>query len=191
MSSIRNRVSVAVRSLRGVLRSGLATQLSAINADLTSEGAEYLLPSSISDEVVDRAPQGAVLPKSTPRILIETGTPRERPAGAAGGLSTREIPLTLYCYLSVGDLTISDAGVEQSDEAILNDALDDLMDAAIRCLRIGSTTLKSEAGVYNIDPVVGAQSARRLYVNGSGRQATALQGRLSVTLLQRAQWVVS
>lgn len=191
MSSIRNRVSVAVRSLRGVLRSGLATQLSAINTDLASESAEYRLPSSITDEMVDRAPQGAVLPKATPRILIETGTPRERPVGAAGGLATREIPLTLYCYLSVGDLTLSDEGVTQSDEAILNGALDDLMDALIRCLRVGSTTLKSEAGVFNLDPVVGAQSARRLYVNGSGRQATALQGRLSVTLLQRSQWVVS
>jgi hypothetical protein len=191
VSSIRNRTAVAVRSLRGVLRDGLATQLSAINADLASEGAEYRLPSSISDEAVDRAPQGAVLPKSTPRILIETGTPRERPNGAAGGTGTREIPLTLYCYMSVGDLTLSDEGVEQSDEALLNDALDDLMDALIRCLRVGASTLKSEAGVFNFDPAPGAQSARRLYVNGSGRQATALQGRLSVTLLQRSQWVVS
>lgn len=190
MSSIRNRVSVAVRSLRGVLRSGLATQISAINADLASEGAEYRLPSDVTDELLDRAPQGAILPAATPRILIETGTPRETPAGAAGGLSTRTIPVVLHCYLSVGDLTLSDEGVTQTDESILNDALDDLMDAMIRCLRVGSTTLKSEAGVYNIDPVAGAQSARRLYTV-VGRQATGLQGRLSVTLYQRAQWVVS
>ena len=188
MTSIRNRISTAARSLRGVLRANLAGRLSAANTDLASEGAEYTLPTSISDEFVDRAPQGAILPKATPRILIETGTPRERPQGAQG-IGVQEIPVTLFCYLSIGDVSPT-AGVTQSDEAILNDAMDDLVFCVIDTLRRNLTTLKSEAGVYNINPVSGAQKARRLYVNGKGRQATALQGRLTVTLVQRTPWVM-
>lgn len=188
MTSIRNRISTAARSLRGVLRDNLAGRLSALNTDLASEGAEYTLPSSIGDEYVDRAPQGAVLPKATPRILIETGTPRERPQGAQG-IGVQEIPVTLFCYLSIGDISPTD-GVTQSDEAILNDAMDDLVFAVLDTIRRNVTTLKSEAGVYNINATTGAQKARRLYVNGTGRQATALQGRLSLTLMQRTPWVV-
>jgi hypothetical protein len=187
VTTIRDRTSTAVDALVEYLRDNLDTHLGAINTDLASDGRGYRLPTGLSDSQIDRSPQGARLPEATPAVVVESGEPRLR--YVSGGLiGERRLPLTVFVYLSVGDVEFTSDEHTHSDEALLNNALDDFIEAVHRCLQAAGPTLNADAGVFHMANDDGFSAGRRLY-RVAGRRAVALQGRARVTLLQRVQMV--
>jgi len=180
MAGARNRPSAAIRLLLAAMRTGLPDAIDAINTDLTAEGAPYTISTSwITDSAVDTATQGSILPSTTPQVLLETGTPSEQPASLQGHYDV-SIPCTFYVYLGVKDLTITQ-GSTYADQSILDQAMQDLL-SAMRDVVVDQRNALTSVGVYHLEQRL--DHARRLY-KMRGRNAVALQGRLSLVMRQR------
>lgn len=186
MAGLRNRTSPAIRLVIKRLRSGLVAKLTSINDDLAAEGAPYALKTDwVSNGRIDRGGQGERGPKvETPRVVIESGQVQAE-TGALHGRAEASIPLTLFCYMRTADLNIS-ADSDQTAEASLCDAMDDLMEAIERVVDDARGELQG-VGVYTVD--VTTQVEQGLYGVSRG-EATGMQGRITLVLRQGKEYAL-
>ena len=132
MASIRYRVDRLLRAIQSALGSGVAAQVTAINADLLAEGVAWSLPTGLDASYVAIRSQGERTPLMRPASGVEIRiTPladSEQPRGVVK-LAVAQVPIQITAYIHESAVT----GADLADDGDLTQAAYALCDALWWC----------------------------------------------------------
>jgi len=187
VTDIRYRASTVLRQVRQVLGTWggddlLDTELQAINTDLSSEGAGYLLVlpgAGLTSREIAAHPD--LLPPDYPHVRITHLADESNEPTAMGNIGVSTMGLSVHVFLHSGDVTLV-GGDLKAEEALVMAALD-WVEAISRVLTAAGNLL-GQAQVYQLTV---AQSGVLLY-DIEAERAVAIRGGLSLTVLQRKRF---
>jgi hypothetical protein len=192
-TNIRFRASTVLRRIRLILGSAggsdlLDTELQAINTDLASESAGYVLvlpgAGATSREI---GAQEDLLPPDYPHVRIVHMPDEENTPTAMGNIGVSTMRLGVFVFLHTKDVT-PDSGGGGGGSTTLEEALVmgtlDWVEAVSRVL----TTPENLLGKNNVYQMIVAQSGTLLYDVDEKEKAVACRGGLLLTVLQRKRF---
>lgn len=174
---VQQRASSAWAHVVACLRTGLAAQITAINADLTTRAQAWRVPAIESGQILLRAqepdlPQGL----SYPQVRVVPGVALTR-QDASGRSGLTGLGVSVACYLNdaslIGAQELASVSGDGSEELILL-ALADLATACAQTLQDPTTGVySSSAGIVQIE-ASGVRAPQIHYVPASGYRASAM-----------------